>query len=207
MKISRAGIRLPFIMSATLFLTGCLAPETINADITTDGYDYTLRVESTVADPRAVMAAAEGRLTEQDDEGARRMAANDADMPGFERLEYIGEGRFELVVNLAGTLESDQGVGFPNTRGGLRNDNYLRIERLDDGTIEISSPEIPAQNLAQLEELPFKPTGTVRITPAPTDRVLEHNADRAPAMLDRAYLWNVDSWEDRVFIKIEPQGQ
>ena len=44
MTISRAGIRLPSIMSATLFLTGCLAPETINADITRDGYDYTLRV-------------------------------------------------------------------------------------------------------------------------------------------------------------------
>ena len=207
MKISRAAIRLPFIMSAALFLTGCLAPETINADITTEGYDYTLRVESTVADPRAVMAAAEGRLTEQDDEGARRMAANDTDMPGFERFEYVGEGRFELVVNHAGTLEADRGVGFPNTRGGLRNDNYLRLERLDDGTIEISSPEIPAQNLAQHEELPFEPAGTVRITPAPTDRVLDHNADRSPAMLDRAYVWNVDSWEDRIFIKIVPQGQ
>ncbi|MDF1598257.1 hypothetical protein PZ895_00505, partial [Mesorhizobium sp. YIM 152430] len=89
-------------MSATLFLTGCLAPEKIDADITTDGYDYTMRVESTLAEPRAVMAAAEGRLTEQDEAGAQRMAANDADMPGFERFEYIGEGRFELVVNLAG---------------------------------------------------------------------------------------------------------
>ncbi|MDF1600354.1 hypothetical protein PZ895_11345, partial [Mesorhizobium sp. YIM 152430] len=125
---------------------------------------------------------------------------------GFERFEYIGEGRFELVVNLAGTLEDGQATGFPNTRG-RQNDNYLRIVRLEDGTLEISSPEIPAQNLAQLEQLPFKPIGTVRITPAPTDRVLEHNADRAPAMLDRAYLWNVDSWEDRIFIKIAPQGQ
>lgn len=85
-------------------MTGCLAPETINADITTSGNDYSLRIESTMADPRAAMAAAEGRLSAQDDDGARRMAANDADMPGFERFEYIGEGRFELVVDLAGTL-------------------------------------------------------------------------------------------------------
>lgn len=208
MKITRAGIQLPLILSATVLLTGCLAPETINADIETDGYAYTLRVESTVADPRAVMAAAEGRLTAQDDEGAQRMAANDADMPGFERFEYVGEGRFDLVVNLSGTLDAGgPGIGFPNTRAGAGNDNYLMIERLEDGTIEISSPDIPESNLAQLNQLPFKPTGTVQVTPAPSDRVLEHNADRAPALLDRAYVWNLDSWEDRIFIKIAPQGE
>ncbi|WP_157928967.1 hypothetical protein [Pararhizobium haloflavum] len=150
------------------------------------------------------MAAAEGRLSAQDDEGARRMAANDADMPGFERFEYIGEGRFELVVDLAGTLAEGESIGFPNTR--TNTDNYLRLERLEDGTIEISSPEIPANNLAQLEQLPFTPTGTVRVTPAANDRVLDHNADRAPAMLDRAYVWNVEAWEDRIFIRIEPNG-
>jgi hypothetical protein len=202
-KLTKAGVRLPFILSATVILTGCLAPETINADITTDGSAYTLRIESIVAEPRAVMAAAEGRLSAQDDEGAR-MAANDADMPGFERFEYVGEGRFELVVDLAGKLAQGESVGFPNTRANA--DNYLRVERLEDGTIEISTPEVPASNIAQLNQLPFKPTGTVRVTPAATDRVLDHNADRAPALLDRAYMWNVEAWEDRIFIKIKPQG-
>lgn len=204
MKLTKAGIRLPFILSATVFLTGCVAPETINADITTDGSAYTLRIESTVADPRAVMAATEGRLSTQDDEGARRMATNDADMPGVERFEYVGEGRFELVVDLAGMLAEGESVGFPNTRSNT--DNYLRLERLVDGTIEISSPEVPASNLAQFNKLPFQPSGTVRVTPAPTDRVLDHNADRAPAMLDRAYVWNLESWEDRIFIRIAPYG-
>ncbi|ELT46641.1 hypothetical protein [Brucella intermedia] len=206
MKISRAGVRLPFILSATVFLTGCLAPVTIDADITTDGYDYTLRVESTLADPRAAMAAAEGRLSAQDDENARLMAANDADLPGFERFEYLGDGRFAVVVNLSGTLEAaGQGAGFPNTRRGTGTDNYLRIERAEDGTIEISSPEIPARNLAQLEALPFRPSGEVRVTPAPTDRVVEHNADRTPAIPDRAYVWTLGSWEDRISIRIAPQ--
>lgn len=204
MKLTNAGMRLPFILSATVLLTGCLAPETINADISTDGSAYTLHIESTVADPRAVIAAAEGQLSAEDDAGARRMAANDADMPGFQRFEYVGEGRFELVVDLAGTLAEGESVGFPNTRTDT--DNYLRLARLEDGTIEISSPEVPASNLAQLNELPFEPSGVVRVTPAPNDRVLEHNADRAPAMLDRAYVWNIESWEDRISIRIEPHG-
>jgi hypothetical protein len=57
-KPTKAGVPLPFILSATVLLTGCLAPETINADITANGSAYTLRIESTVADPRAAMAAA-----------------------------------------------------------------------------------------------------------------------------------------------------
>lgn len=208
MKISRAGTRLPFILSATVILTGCLAPVTLDADITTDGYTYALRVESTLADPRAAMAAAEGRLSAQDDKTARLMAANDADLPGFERFEYIGEGQFILVVNLSGTLEAaGQGAGFPNTRRGTGSDNYLRIERAEDGMIEISSPEIPARNLAQLNALPFNPSGEVRVTPAPTDRVVEHNADHTPADPDRAYVWTLASWEDRIFIRIAPQGE
>src|SRR5690606_14003812 len=137
------------LVSATVFLAGCVAPVTIEADITVDGYDYTLRVESILADPRAAIAAAEGRLSAQDDENARRMAANNADLPGFERFEYIGDGRFTLVVSLSGTLKAaGQGVGFPNTRGGTGTDNYLRIERAGDGMIKISSPEIPQRNLA-----------------------------------------------------------
>lgn len=208
MKLTKAGIRLPFILCASVTLTGCLAPETINADITLDGYAYTMRVDSIVANPRAVLAAVEGRLSAQDDEGARRMAADDSAMPGFERFEYVGEGRFDLVVHLAGTLDSaGQVVGFPNTRSRVKTDNYLRIERFEDGTIEISSPEVPERNLAQLNELPFKPSGRVQVTPAPTDLVLHHNADRAPAMLDRAYVWNVESWEDRILIRIEPQEE
>lgn len=208
MKLPRAGVRMPFILSVTIILTGCLAPVTIDADITIDGHAYTLRVESTLAEPRAAMAAAERRLSAQDDENARLMAANDADLPGFERFEYIGGGRFALVVNLSGTLDAaGQGAGFPNTRRGSGADNYLRIERAEDGTIEISSPEIPARNLARLEALPFGPSGEVRVTPAPTNRVVEHNADRAPTNLDRAYVWTLESWEDRIFIRIAPRDE
>jgi len=207
-KLPRAGVRMPFILSATVILTGCLAPVSIDADITIDGHAYTLRVESTLAEPRAAMAAAEGRLSAQDDENARLMAANDADLPGFERFEYIGGGRFALVINLSGTLDAaGQGAGFPNTRQGSGADNYLRIERIDDGTIEISSPEIPARNLAQLEALPFRPSGEVRVTPAPADRVVEHNADRAPSGPDGAYVWTLESWEDRIFIRITPRDE
>jgi hypothetical protein len=207
LKLTKAGIRLPFVLSATVLLAGCLAPEKFKAEITTSGYEYRMRIESTLADPRAVMAAAEGRLSEQDDEAARRLAAKDAHLPGFERLAYVGEGRFELVVNLAGSLEAaGAAVGFPNTRAGAGGQNYITIHRLEDGTILISSPETTAQNLAQLEQLPFRPSGTVRIVPDPADRVVEHNADRAASFLDRAYVWNLDSWADQIFIRIEPKG-
>ena len=208
MRVSRTGIQLPIILSATILLSGCLAPEKIDAEITTDGCAYALAVDSILADPRAVMAAAEGRLSAQDEEGAYRMAANDSDMPGFQRFDYVGEGRFALVVQLTGALdEPGVTVGFPNTRSQNPSDNFLRMQRLDDGMIEISTPEIPARRLEDLNRLPFRPSGTVRITPAATDMVIDQNADRSPAFLDRAYVWNIENWEDRIFIKIDPAGR
>lgn len=208
MKLTRAGIQLPIILSSTILLSGCLAPEKIDAEISIDGYAYTISVDGTLAEPRAVMAAEAGQLTERDEEGGHRMAADGADMPGFQRFEYIGEGRFALVVELAGSLDrAGQTVGFPNTRSTGLNDNYLRIIRHDDGMIEVSTPEIPASSLENLNQLPIRPTGTVRVTPAATDTVIEHNGDRAPGFLDRAYVWNIDKWEDRIFIKIAPQGE
>ena len=84
-----------------VLLTGCLVPETIDANIVLEGYEYDLRVETRLADPRVVKALADGHvLTEQEEDRMRAEERKAARMPGFERFTYAGEGRFDLVVKL-----------------------------------------------------------------------------------------------------------
>lgn len=187
-----------------VLLTGCLVPETIDANIVLEGYEYDMRVETRLADPRVVKALAGGHLLTEQEEG--RMRAEEvkaARMPGFESFTYAGEGRFDLVVNLTGELDaSGSAIGIPNTRAKSQADNFLSIRRMDDGTIEVSTPAIPDRARADLDQLAVVPSGTVTVSVSGT--VIETNADETPGFLGGAYRWNISSWDDRVFLKVDP---
>ena len=187
-----------------VLLTGRLVPETIDARIVLEGYKYEMRVDTRLADPRAVKAIAEGHVfTEQEEDRMRVEERKAARMPGFESFTYAGEGRFDLVVNLTGELDADgSAIGIPNTRAKSQADNFLSIRRMDDGTIEVSTPEIPVRARAELDQIAIVPNGTVTVTVSGT--VIETNADETPGFFGRAYRWNISSWDDRVFLKVDP---
>ena len=126
-----------------------------------------------------------------------------ARMPGFESFTYAGEGRFDLVVKLTGELDANgSAIGVPNTRAKSQADNFLSIRRVDDGTIEVSTPEIPDRAREDLDQLGIVPKGTVAVTVSGT--VIETNADETPGFFGGAYRWNISSWDDRVFLKVNP---
>ena len=126
-----------------------------------------------------------------------------ARMPGFERFAYAGEGRFDLVVDLSGELDASRSaIGVPNTLAKPQADNFLTIRRMDDGTIEVSTPEIPERARAELDQIAIVPNGTVAVTV--TGTVIENNADETPGFFGGAYRWNISSWDDRVFLKVNP---
>ncbi|KKB07166.1 hypothetical protein VE25_19215 [Devosia geojensis] len=187
-----------------VLLAGCLAPETIDANIVLEGYKYDMRVETRLADPRAVNAIADGHVfTEQEEDRMRAEERKAARMPGFEGFTYAGEGRFDLVVKLTGELDaSGSAIGVPNTRAKSQADNFLSIRRIDDGTIEVSTPEIPERARAELGQIAIVPNGTVAVTV--TGTVIETNADETPGFFGGAYRWNISSWDDRVFLKVKP---
>lgn len=187
-----------------VLLTGCLVPETIDANIVLEGYEYDMRVETRLADPRVAKALADGHvLTEQEEDRMRAEERKAARMPGFQRFTYAGEGRFNLVVNLIGELDaSGSAIGVPNTRAKSQADNFLSIRRMDDGTIEVSTPEIPERARAELDQIAIVPNGTLTVTVSGT--VIETNADETPGSFGGAYRWNISSWDDRVFLKVNP---
>ena len=73
---------------------------------------------------------------------------------------------------------------------------------MDDGTIEVSTPAIPDRARADLDQLAVVPSGTVTVSVSGT--VIETNADETPGFLGGAYRWNISSWDDRVFLKVDP---
>jgi len=187
-----------------VLLTGCLVPETVDANIVLEGYKYDMRVETRLADPRVGNALADGHvLTEQEEDRMRAEERKAARMAGFQRFAYAGEGRFELVVNLTGELDASRSaIGVPNTRAKSQTDNFLSIRRMGDGTIEVSTPEIPDRARAELDQIAIVPNGMVAVTV--TGTVIETNADETPGFFGGAYRWNISSWDDRVFLKVDP---
>ena len=81
-----------------VLLTGCLVPETIDANIVLEGYEYDMRVETRLAHPHAIKAIADGHVFIEED----RMRAEEGKAPDarLESFAYAGEGRFDLVVKL-----------------------------------------------------------------------------------------------------------
>lgn len=123
-------------------------------------------------------------------------------LPGMTRFAYVGEGRYDFAMKIDGELtEVAPVVGFPNTRGG--SNNFLTIRREADGTVVISSPELPPKALADLKEIGLEASGIVRIEV--DGRVLESNAAERPT--SGPHVWNRISWEDRVFLKFDPDGR
>lgn len=187
-----------------VILTGCLVPETIDANIVLEGYEYDMRVETRLADPRVVKAIADGHaFTDQEEDRLRAEEGKAARMPGFESFAYAGAGRFDLVVNLTGELDTNRSaIGVPNTQAKSQADNFLSIRRMDDGTIEVSTPAIPDRARADLDQLGIVPSGTVTVTVSGT--VIETTASETPGLFGGAYRWNISSWDDRVFLKFNP---
>ena len=73
---------------------------------------------------------------------------------------------------------------------------------MGDGTIEVSTPEIPVRARAELDQIAIVPNGTLTVTVSGT--VIETNADETPGFFGGSYRWNISSWDDRVFLKVDP---
>lgn len=203
-QLTRMGLRLPLILCATTLLSGCVLPEVLDADISMNGYKYSVAMKGRVAEPRMVGALAKGQeIPANVDEKMKAEAAKARELPGMTEFVYVGEGRFDFTMEANGELTTEKSsIGLPNTTSNGRN-NLLQIKMEDDGTVVISTPEVPAKAVQQITDVGLQAKGTVRISV--TGNVIESNADVLET--GNTYIWNRDSWEDRVFIKFDPNGK
>lgn len=75
----------------------------------------------------------------------------------------------------------------------------------------IRSPEIDDEMRKQLESLGIVPKGNIQVT-VKSGKVLDHNAKSQSGLFgtfvgsNPEYSWDIDSWADRIFISIDPNG-
>ncbi|MGI2036328.1 hypothetical protein ACRQ1B_28535 [Rhizobium panacihumi] len=200
--LSRRGLTLPLILGVAALLSGCVLPEQLDADIVMKGYSYDAALEGRLAEPRTVGAIAKGQaIPPNHDADLKKQEAGGLALPGMTRFAYVGEGRYDFAMKVNGELtEAAPVVGFPDARGS--NNNFLTIRRQQDGAVVISSPEVPAQALADLNEVGLRASGKISIEF--DGKVIESNADDQPA--NGPHVWNRTTWEDRVFLKFDPNG-
>ncbi len=180
-------------------------PETFKMSIDLEGYDYHLQANSVFAHAAWLVSVAEGKEVSEKDEQRIRNAEKDGEgMPGFQRFEYEGQGRFALDLDLKGTLKkAGDVIGFPNTKTRSKTRNFMTIARNDDGTVEIFTPKMSEKKLANLKRLGMHPSGILTIH---TDgKVLNSNAvSQRGEPLDKGYSWNINSWDDAIYMQIDP---
>ncbi|SCX22991.1 hypothetical protein DSM25558_3268 [Agrobacterium sp. DSM 25558] len=202
-KLTREGLQLPVLLGMAALLTGCILPEKLDANIVVTGYHYDVALEGRLAEPRTVGALAKGQALPSNHEA--QMKAQEAlalQLPGMSRFAYVGGGRYDFAMRIEGELSRETPIiGFPNTRAG--NNNFLTIRRNEDGTVVISSPDVPAKALADLEEVGLAASGTISIDI--DGQVLESNADDQPA--EGPHIWNRKSWSHRISLKFAPESK
>lgn len=200
--LSRKGLQLPVIMSASVVFGGCVPPEHLDADIVMTGYRYNATLQGKLAEPRTIGALVNGQpLPPNHDARMKAQETPALALPGMIQFTYVGEGRYDFTMRVDGELdEAAPVVGFPNIKGG--SNNFLTVRREADGTVVISSPEVPPKARADLKEVGLEARGTISIKV--NGKVLESNANDQPA--EGPHIWERTGWEDRVFLRVDASG-
>ncbi|MGK5068093.1 hypothetical protein [Janthinobacterium sp. RT4P48] len=183
------------VVAGALLLTGCLIPERFNAKaiFQPDG-TYSFSYIGTVAQPMAAMQLVRaGTLTAKENESLARETATFQRDPDVKKANYLGNGRYELV------LESKRKKGEALNVLGV-----LKVGTGKDGIITIASGELDKNGKKQLSEMGIKLDGTLEVTLPKNAEVLSHNATSTPSFfgLLGSYSWKIGNIDQRPLMKI-----
>ncbi len=176
-------------------LSACVVPEQYEADIEITGDEVSVEFDGTLKEMVSVMQSG-GRPVPQDDPQLKKMLAELVaglrKLPGYTSVEVTDNNR--IAAHLKDRREIGKNgyfYGLPQTNKPASRDNFLRLKRLENGEILITSAKLKAKDLAVLMETRYDPEGIIRIS---TDyEVLEHNAHDTPGWFSRAYVWQLDT--------------
>ena len=113
--------------------------------------------------------------------------------PDVKKANYLGNGRYELV------LESKRKKGEALNVLGV-----LKVGTGKDGIITIASGELDKNGKKQLSEMGIKLDGTLEVTLPKNAEVLSHNATSTPSFfgLLGSYSWKIGNIDQRPLMKI-----
>ncbi len=134
-----------------------------------------------------------GTLTAKENESLARETATFQRDPDVKKANYLGNGRYELV------LESKRKKGEALNVLGV-----LKVGTGQDGIITIASGELDKNGKKQLSEMGIKLDGTLEVTLPKNAEVLSHNATSTPSFfgLLGSYSWKIGNIDQRPLMKI-----
>lgn len=185
-------VRLAGTVVAALSLAACLLPEKFESSVRfrPDG-GYTYKYEGTVVQFMAAAAIKEkGGLSAKDEEGLKREAENGAKSPGFQKVVYIGNGRYDIRA------EEDVKPGQQ-----VRTIKIFNITRDKDGVFVLAVPPMKEKDRDQFRSLGIKIDGKAEVFLPGNAKVLEHNASGTPGLLSKSYSWKISAVDDRPTIR------
>src|SRR5262249_41024894 len=106
--------------------------------------------------------------------------------PGFKSVDYKGQARYRVADHREGKLDKGPYVVACSSAA------IFRIEKREDGTIEVSATKFKSDDVARLKMLDLHSHGKVSVK---TDgKVIKHNAASQPGIFSRSYGWTVDDF-------------
>jgi hypothetical protein len=182
------------LLSICATLTGCLVPEKFVASVTLKpDASYIYKYDGTAAFAMALLAIRDkGSLPAKDEAGLRADAEKSKKNPLFKKFDYVGQGRYELVL--------DEQVAEGNQPTQMK---FFSVIKDKDSVYSITQLPIKPNDAAQLKTLGVNVNGKFDVVLPSDFVVLSHNAKSAPGVFSKAYSWDIKAVETPVTIKFK----
>lgn len=195
--------RLLFIIYICSFLSSCWIPEKFVAGITVkkDG-SYSFSYEGTLTFALALEAANKGNLSTKDEIKLQKGAFEMKEEPGFKKVEYIGNGRYEVLVKKE--YDAEQKSYFLSKKL-----NYFTVTPRHDGTLFITAEKLSKKDIRTLRKLGANVRGKLTVSIEKGVEVIDHNADSKPKFfgLFGDYIWDINSFESKPYMVLKPKSE
>jgi len=183
-------------------LVGCFIPEQFDAKVVVnkDG-SYTFSYDGTLTFAPALAAAKKGELKTKDEEFFKQEVAKIAREPGFKKVDYVGNGRYKVLV------EKNGKPGEPHYFLSKESKIFAIIQQ-QDGTILVSAIRPDKKAIQGLNSIGAKIDGILTVSVASGAKVIKHNAQSQPSLfgLLGGYKWQIKSPDENPFIVIQPSS-
>lgn len=188
------------LLLASIILLGCWIPEDFEANVTVekDGA-YKFTYDGTLTFALALAAAQKGELGAKDEAAFKQEAAKMQKEPGFKKVEYLGKGRYKVLVEKIGKA----GEPYYFISKDLK---IFSILSEKDGSVSISAIRPDKSAIQQLTSLGAKINGTLTVSVASGVKVIKHNAQSQPTAfgLIGGYKWQIKTPDENPFIVLKP---
>ncbi len=169
-------------------LVGCYLPTRFDAEIVLAGNgEFSLAYSGGLVNVPLMTGLRDGSIgADQEGERINDVRADLSRDSGFEAIDYIGGGVFQVRYGARSSFLQQRSFNF------VRNDSRVLSLKFvaEEQTVTVSGGTVPVSGREQLAQIGFNIQGTLRVvTELPVD---DHNADQVIDGAPRTtYVWNI----------------